>query len=687
MSDHPNSYESQPPSSEQGATKKSKSKPVLLGIAAVAVVALIAGGSFAFFSGYNPFGDPEPDYAQTPSQSDVMDFSGLSADMHLSGAPLTASAEAGETSPEILRFIGSTTSILTQVGDDEKPAWTVSIPHQDIDTGETAPLDEALGPDASDDTSDDEEKLAGTPTACRVSGEAVQCGDRAVALSDGSMATAESKADVDPHPASSRVPLDIEDEGAVTGPDDQTYDGLNLGPEAHVSMIAGPQAGETGPWVVSDGHTLAAVDSDSVLWTQDLDPSAAEVTGLGDKRVTPSWTAVDGVLIIGTSGGVKGLDVSTGDQLWAVSAPTDGFAVTGSQLRIQHEGAVSSFDFTDSSDDESVTADKGFDESISALPAPKLPSEDDIRNAKLEVPPACADLTMAEGAKQAFADGKTAEGDYGSSIAINDVTTSVATPKPMVAIDFVCYPGGNWVTDSVGVYDQKLNLVTSIEPWSEDSDFQQLADFNRSIVSAIDLTGPYMTATVSNIAVYGDEEYNAAERTGEAELRFAWSKGGYEPQDVLFTADGETVRVPEVEAVQKFVDAAAKGDDGTAGAMATDEVMRDLDIVIGDASANPPLTYRNVALQDGTEVDTCELIGVVDEEYGDYTMSNGVGLMEGIGGFGADSIKAGDVICGLKGPGETIDPDEEGSWYAAHLLLKGNEAGAVKVYSVSSYTG
>lgn len=666
---------------------KSKSKPVLLGIAAVAVVALIAGGSFAFFSGYNPFGDPKPNYAQTPSQSDVMDFSGLSADMHLSGAPLTASAEAGETSPEILRFIGSTTSILTRVDDYDQPAWTVSVPHQDIDTGKTEPLDEALDPDASDDTSDDEEKLAGTPTACRVSGGAVQCGDRAVALSDGSVTTAESKADVDPDPASSRVPLDIDDAGAVTGPDDQTYDGLNLAPEAHASMIAGPQVGETGPWVVSDGQTLAAVDSDSVLWTQDLDPSAAEVTGLGDKRVTPSWTAVDGVLIIGTSGGVKGLDLSTGDQLWAVSAPADGFAVAGSQLRIQHEGAVSSFDFTDSSDDDSVTADKGFDESISALPAPKLPSEDDIRNAKLEVPPACADLTMAEGAKQAFADGKTAEGDYGSSIAINDVTTSVATPKPMVAIDFVCYPGGNWVTDSVGVYDQKLNLVTSIEPWSEDSDFQQLADFNRSIVSAVDLTGPYMTATVSNIAVYGDEDYNAAERTGEVELRFAWAKGGYEPQDVLFTVGGETVRVPEVEEVQKFVDAAAKGDDGTAGAMATDEVMRDLDTVIGDASANPPLTYRNLALQDETEVDTCELIGVVGEEYGDYTMSNGVGLMEGIGGFGADAFKAGDVICGLKGPGETIDPDDEYSWYAAHLLLKGNEAGAVKVYSVSSYTG
>src|SRR5699024_11738212 len=100
---------------------------------------------------------------------------------------------------------------------------------------------------------------------------------------------------------------------------------------------------------------------------------------------------------------------------------------------------------------------------------------DDIRNAKLEVPPACADLTMAEGGKQESTGGKAGEGEYGESMAINDVTTSLAAPKPMVAIDFVCYPGGNWVTDSVGVYDQKLGLVTSIEPWGADSDVQQLA--------------------------------------------------------------------------------------------------------------------------------------------------------------------------------------------------------------------
>src|SRR5699024_10366548 len=211
--------------------------------------------SFAYFSGYNPFGDPEPNYAQTPSQSDVMDFSGLSQDMRLNGAPLTASAEITETSSQILRFIGSTTSILTRVGDDDTPAWTVSIPHQDIDTGEPEPLDEALDPESSEDTSDDEEKLAGTPVACRVSAAAVQRGDRAVALSAGSMTKAEDNAEVVAVPAASRVRLEADGEWSVTGPDDQSYVGLSLDPEAHASMIGGAQAGETGPWLVSDGQT------------------------------------------------------------------------------------------------------------------------------------------------------------------------------------------------------------------------------------------------------------------------------------------------------------------------------------------------------------------------------------------------------------------------------------------------
>lgn len=135
--------------------------------------------------------------------------------------------------------------------------------------------------------------------------------------------------------------------------------------------------------------------------------------------------------------------------------------------------------------------------------------------------------------------------------------------------------------------------------------------------------------------------------------------------------------MPEVDEVHKFVDAASKGDEEVARSMATGEAMHGLKEVIGDAGADLPLTYRNVAFQHDTEVDICELEGVADGEYGDYIMSNGVDLMEGIGGLGAGSINAGDFICGLKGPGETIDPNNHSNWYAAHLLLKGNEAGKV----------
>lgn len=74
--------------------------------------------SFAFFSGFNPF-----------------------------GAPLTDSVVAAEASPEILRFLGSTDSILTRVGEGSEPSWTVSVPHQDIDTSDNELLDEALDPD------------------------------------------------------------------------------------------------------------------------------------------------------------------------------------------------------------------------------------------------------------------------------------------------------------------------------------------------------------------------------------------------------------------------------------------------------------------------------------------------------------------------------------------------------------
>lgn len=111
--------------------------------------------------------------------------------------------------------------------------------------------------------------------------------------------------------------------------------------------------------------------------------------------------------------------------------------------------------------------------------------------------------------------------------------------------------------------------------------------------------------------------------------------------DVVFDEGGKSVRVPKSEDVQPFVDAAITGDDETAGALATD---------VGLELSGESMLYRELALQKGTKVDTCELVGVVSCEFGECMMRNGVELMEGIGSFGGDPIKAGDVNCALKGP-------------------------------------
>lgn len=242
MSDNPHPLESQPPPTGQGPAKKARSKPILLGVAVVVAMALIAGASFAFFSGFNPFADRDPDYSQAPNQSNVMDFGGLSKDMRLSGAPLSGSAgtgeSAGDDTPAILRFIGSETSILTRAGEDDGDSWTVSVPHKDIDARDVEPIDEA--PDEKKDTqdTDEESKLRGTPLACRMLDSALRCGDRSISLGDGTVQISEKSPEVDPDPASSAVPVKIDDEGKVLLPGGKVIDELGFDSDAHVSKIA-----------------------------------------------------------------------------------------------------------------------------------------------------------------------------------------------------------------------------------------------------------------------------------------------------------------------------------------------------------------------------------------------------------------------------------------------------------------
>lgn len=334
-----------------------------------------------------------------------------------------------------LRFIGSRSTVLTWAGTvDGQASSSVSIPHADIDTSNGGPIKEIDADDGNASPPEDK-TLDGTPVTFRITSGSVQCGDRKVSPAEGSITINPRQ----PDSASSAVPLDVGEDGKLDGLDNIVDDGLSFGADAHLTKISGPQPGEDGPWVVSDGQTLAAVDSEQVLWSQQLDPSTAEVTGFGDERVASSWAMIDGTLIIGTSDGAQGIDIASDDRRWTVAAEAEGFAVSGTELHIRHDGSVSVFDFTDSADDPEVVADKGFDISFPVIPAPKLLTTAVIRDATVEIPTECAEFGGHDGSKTKFTKGRTSEGEFRESVAMRTITPSIATPKPLVAVEFGCH--------------------------------------------------------------------------------------------------------------------------------------------------------------------------------------------------------------------------------------------------------
>lgn len=79
------------------------------------------------------------------------------------------------------------------------------------------------------------------------------------------------------------------------------------------------------------------------------------------------------------------------------------------------------------------------------------------------------------------------------------------------------------------------------------------------------MAGRYISVSMDSIAVFGDEDFNAAERSADAELRYAWTNEGIEFQDGTYTVHSKTARVPAAKDVHKSIDAASRGDDKPAG--------------------------------------------------------------------------------------------------------------------------
>lgn len=667
------------------------------------VLVLVAVGSFFLIrqlSGAN--------YEKAPGQTAAVDLSELGKESRLIGLPAALPSD-GESS-RFVRVLNARSSTILAVDDQMSTAkWMAPVPHRNL--APTA-LDENVDEPAEKRpaTEGDRAELEGTPVDCNWKAKALICGDRSINLGDGSMTIGKGGAAGDSEgargdeqaapvtdSATEAVPLSVGEDGSLKNANGTAYPEITLESETPTRMIGAGD--EEGPWVVSDGTIVAAVDADSVLWKQDLDEAAARATGLGDNRVRPNWAIAEGILVIGKGDGVRGVEVSTGKELWSVKSELDSFTVSGTTLTTMSKGIMGIFDFTDSSGEPTVVAAPTIPVEDPVEPPPQFPGEEAFRNGKLDVPPSCAEFSLndsrdpnavdeGEGISESpdnypvtLKNGKaSASPEYPSAeLRITDFAMTRLGDKALTAVTFVCFGGGNYVYQSVGIYDQDRALLDSIEFWdsapgrgkSEDVS----GDMPRPALSQVRMTGEYLGVDVLGVGVYGDDACSGCEKSGNAEVLYRWEGDSYAHQDTAYQLPEGVVREPEISEVQKFAEAVSAGDDQIAAKWATQTVMKGLDSELGDGQAKNPPTVRSTQFPKGVKVDHCELLGPIDDKESfasEYYFSNGRTTSSV---YSEAGIEPGDTICGV------VDPrSDTGDAYYLYLLLRGHSDGHVEVY-------
>lgn len=684
---------------------------LLLGIGAGLVLILAAtGGFFAsrYFSGSA--------YDKAPSQKVAVDLADVGRNSQLTHLPARPKTDTDDQ--QLVRVVGPRQSVIVALHSKTlQPTWMAPVPHTDVkdpvSNDASGGDSEATSDDPTGDSSTNSDpELDGTPAECAWSTDAVVCGDRTIRLKDGevSLSTGDDssgdKTSSDPpddtgttavaDPATEAVPITTNGDGSLRSPSGATYPNVSVDPEATVRMVG---AGEDGPWVVADGTAVIAVDSDSVLWKTELSEKAATSTSLGESRLQPNWMIEDDVLVIADDAGVHGLAVDTGNELWRVDADLDSFTVSDTHLMTMSDGVLEIFDFADPSDVDTVKADPGYSEGTDSGGIAKFPGADAFKNAKLSTPPGCAEFGLAyddyfpgDDPKNPepehdveFTGGKASADDgHYSGINMETFTTTRMGEKAVTAIEFSCNGGGNYIYPSIGLYDEDLRLLDSIEVWdsvevrgnSEDvSGFIPKPYFN-----SVSPMGQYLGIDLGGIGVYGDDGCTACEKSASADVLYRWDGKSFAHQDTVYQLPSGDVRTPARADVQKFAEAVAGGNDTEAARSSTSEMMSSLDDVLGDGQTSKPPTVRSEQFPKGVKVDTCELVQPYEGgEYGteDYYFTNGE-TMPGL--YSQYGIEAGDTVCGVTTP--EIDG---GDSYYLYLLLKGTPDGSVKVYEAGRH--
>lgn len=428
-------------------------------------------------------------------------------------------------------------------------------------------------------------------------------------------------------------------------------------------------------WVMSDGSTVWGIKGSTVAWHLDLGSDGAALNGLGTTSA-PHWVVASGTVVLGQTAGIVGLDAKTGEQLWRLDTPLDSWFLSGDDVVIETKGTIALAHFPLGAP---VTAESGQSGAFVPPSTVKPPTTDELAQATLEVPEGCAAFAFEGGTDTAtFAGGKTTSPMGYGTVSMKATTYSVMGGQPVTVTLLNCFGGGNSSYDVVAVYDADKKLIGSVDQYADQEHPVFQGDTESMQISGVSAVGDTLTVDVPHIGLYGDAGCRACQTSGSATGTFTWDGDRLATTDIVYHTPNGDVRTPSEEAVQRFYDAVATGDDDYADPFMSSGAKESLSRAVDTTG----FTYRTAFFVHGGKV-SCTLVG---------PNLFGVNPTEWIAGagvdFSPDIVKAGDTVCGLfRGTSTSIYLGPDGGHTAEYMILSGTEDGSLRVAAIGAQAG
>ncbi|WP_371176887.1 hypothetical protein ABYF34_07270 [Buchananella felis] len=280
------------------------------------------------------------------------------------------------------------------------------------------------------------------------------------------------------------------------------------------------------------------------------------------------------------------------------------------------------------------------------------------------VPPECAQLALLPGPESGalhFVDGAAASPAGAGRVRIETVHDVSPAQSAATAVVLSCVAETGETQQSVAIYNGAGELATGIELW---------AGWGRTMLQAeVPVVRFSKVETIGNELHLTVQDVRAAPLPGalagtpvEATIVLWWGGERYEYQTTRYQSAAGMWEHPQAWQLQEFYDALAAGNDAAAAAHTSPENMKAVQTGCLGACSDGVSNYRASIFPPGGVVEECVLIGEL-----------GVPLPEVDGAPRKLPLEvsgeAGDFFCGIRRPGQELEPDGAMT-YAQWLIVR-----------------